>query len=58
MWMTWLAVLLKLYHDPDRMAELARGSQKFNQRYNWAQISKEYVSLVDRLRTGNSTIVA
>ena len=49
--------ITQLYHDPDRLSELGRRSQKFNQRYNWAQISKEYVLLVDRLRTGNSNIV-
>lgn len=41
--------ILKLYHNPDRMAELARGSQNFIRRYNWAKISQEYVSLVERL---------
>lgn len=38
-----------LYHNPDRLKALARGSQNFNQRYNWPQISQEYVALVDRL---------
>jgi len=38
-----------LYHNPDRLAELARGSENFNRRYNWARISEEYVALVDRL---------
>jgi len=42
--------ILKLYHNPDRMAELALGSKNFNQRYNWTKISAEYVALVDSLR--------
>ena len=42
--------ILNLYHNPDRMAELARGSQNFNQRYNWTNISAEYVALVNGLR--------
>ena len=41
--------ILKLFHNPDRMAELARGSQNYNRRYNWARISAEYVSLVESL---------
>jgi glycosyltransferase involved in cell wall biosynthesis len=41
--------ILMLYHNPERLAELARGSQKFNQRYNWATIGAEYVALVERL---------
>jgi glycosyltransferase involved in cell wall biosynthesis len=45
-----------LYSNPDRMAELARGSQNFNQRYNWNKISAEYVSLVERLGDGDSTV--
>ncbi len=44
-----------LYRHPERMAELARGSVNFNRRYNWTQIGGDYVALVDRLRTGNST---
>jgi glycosyltransferase involved in cell wall biosynthesis len=43
----------ELYHSPEHMAELARGSQNFNRRYNWSKISEEYVSLVDHLRLGN-----
>lgn len=38
--------ILTLYRSPKRLQELARGSQKFNQRYNWAKVSVEYVSLV------------
>ena len=41
--------ILMLYHNPDRLKELSLKSQNFNRRYNWPQISAEYVSLVDRL---------
>jgi glycosyltransferase involved in cell wall biosynthesis len=43
--------ILSLYQHPERRTELARGSRKFNQRYNWAELSTGYVSLVDRLVT-------
>ena len=48
--------ILKLYHNPARIAELARKSQNFNQRYNWTKIGAEYVAQVDRLRMGKATI--
>jgi len=48
--------ITRLYHNPDRMAALAQGSQEFNRRYNWAKISEEYVSLVDQLRTGDPSV--
>jgi glycosyltransferase involved in cell wall biosynthesis len=38
-----------LYKSRERLAELARGSKKFNERYNWTQIAAEYVALVERL---------
>jgi glycosyltransferase involved in cell wall biosynthesis len=41
--------ICKLYNNPERLAELAQGSEKFNQRYNWARIGAEYVALVKRL---------
>lgn len=41
--------IIMLYKNPDRMIELANKSQNFNRRYNWPQISKEYVTLVNRL---------
>jgi len=41
--------ILDLYRAPDRMEKLARGAEKFNQRYNWRNISAEYVALVERL---------
>lgn len=40
-----------LYHNPERLAELARGSKKFNERYSWAKIGAEYGALVERLGT-------
>ncbi len=39
----------KLYKSPERLVELAQGSRKFNERYNWTKIGAEYVALVDRL---------
>jgi glycosyltransferase involved in cell wall biosynthesis len=41
--------IISLYRRPDRMAELACGSQNFCQRNNWSKISKEYVDLIKRL---------
>lgn len=44
-----------LYKNPERLTELAQGSKKFRQRYNWPTQSAEYVRLVERLaqsRTG------
>jgi len=41
--------ILELYHNPFRLAELARGCLKFNQLYNWTKTSVEYVALVERL---------
>jgi glycosyltransferase involved in cell wall biosynthesis len=41
--------ILKLHTDRNRLAQLARGADKFNQRYNWPKLAKEYVSLVERL---------
>lgn len=38
-----------LRHSPQRMAELAENSRKFNERYHWKQVSAEYAALVDRL---------
>jgi glycosyltransferase involved in cell wall biosynthesis len=40
-----------LYKHPERLAELSKGSKKFNERYNWAKIGAEYVALVERLAT-------
>jgi len=39
----------RLYENPERLAKLAQGSERFNQRYNWARIGAEYVALVERL---------
>jgi len=41
--------ILALYCNPHRLADLAQGCQKFNQRYNWTRIGAEYVSLVEKL---------
>jgi len=38
-----------LYNSPERLAELAQGSKKFNERYSWAKIGAEYGALVERL---------
>jgi glycosyltransferase involved in cell wall biosynthesis len=43
--------ILTLYRNRARRAELSRGAETFNQRYNWANIGGEYVRLVDRLST-------
>jgi glycosyltransferase involved in cell wall biosynthesis len=40
-----------LFNDRGRLKELAQGSQKFNQRYNWTKISAEYVALIEQLST-------
>ena len=42
----------ELYYERDRLGKLAQGCQKFNQRYNWAKISEEYVGLLEQLRKG------
>lgn len=39
-----------LYYKRDRLDELAQGCRKFNQRYNWAKISEEYVGLLEQLK--------
>lgn len=40
-----------LYENPQRLAELREGCERFNQRYNWTRIGAEYVALVERLAT-------
>jgi glycosyltransferase involved in cell wall biosynthesis len=42
----------ELYNEPDRLGKLAQGCRKFNQRYNWAKISEDYVGLLEQLRKG------
>jgi glycosyltransferase involved in cell wall biosynthesis len=37
-----------LYHDSDRLTELAKRSQNFNQRYNWKNTSQMYVNQVNQ----------
>jgi len=41
--------ILMLYHNPLRLAELAHGSLKFREKYNWTRIGSEYVALVERI---------
>jgi glycosyltransferase involved in cell wall biosynthesis len=41
--------ILRLNSDRERLVQLARGADKFNQRYNWAELAGEYVALVERL---------
>lgn len=41
--------ILRLHSDQERLAELTRGADKFNQRYNWVKFAGEYVALVDQL---------
>jgi glycosyltransferase involved in cell wall biosynthesis len=49
-----LAKQIRYLHDnPERLTELSRGSQKFNQRYNWTKVGAEYVTLVEQVRRGN-----
>jgi glycosyltransferase involved in cell wall biosynthesis len=50
----------ELYARPERRAELARGSQKFNRLYNWPRMSADYVALVRGLgaaRDGSAVAV-
>ncbi len=41
--------ILALYSDRKRLAQLAQGADRFNQRYNWEKLGAEYVALVGRL---------
>jgi len=41
--------ILALYTDRKRLAHLALGAERFNQRYNWTRVGAEYVALVERL---------
>lgn len=41
--------IVTLYHDRERMVQLAQEADKFNQRYNWKKLSAEYVDLIERL---------
>lgn len=41
--------LLCLYTERERLAELAQGIRKFNERYNWPKESVAYIRMVDRL---------
>ena len=46
----------RLYTSPERLEELAKGSIKFNQRYNWTKIGAEYVALVERMGSQSGTV--
>jgi glycosyltransferase involved in cell wall biosynthesis len=41
--------ILTLHSDRKRLARLAQGADKFNQRYNWTKLAGEYVALVEQL---------
>jgi glycosyltransferase involved in cell wall biosynthesis len=41
--------ILRLYHDRDRLATLARNIVKFNEQYNWPDQRANYLQLVDQL---------
>jgi glycosyltransferase involved in cell wall biosynthesis len=41
--------IVSLYADRQRLRELARNADIFNQRYSWAAVSAQYLALVDRL---------
>jgi len=41
--------MLRLYHDRDRLCELAAGADRFNREYNWTRVGNAYVALVKRL---------
>jgi glycosyltransferase involved in cell wall biosynthesis len=43
------ASILKLYQDRSRREVLVRHSERFHQQYNWANLSLEYATLIDRL---------
>jgi glycosyltransferase involved in cell wall biosynthesis len=43
--------ITRLYTDRPRLAQLARGIEKFNRQYNWTNLGAEYVALVEQLRT-------
>jgi glycosyltransferase involved in cell wall biosynthesis len=41
--------IIKLHADRRRMADLAQGIRRFNERFNWSMESDKYVSVVDKL---------
>ena len=41
--------ILTLHQHREKLESLAHNADKFNQKYNWAKVSAEYVALVDRL---------
>lgn len=46
--------ILYLFNQPERLADLARNGDRFNQRYNWKKVSAQYVELVDTLNRASS----
>jgi len=38
-----------LHNSPDRLADLARGSARFNEQYNWTKLGAEYADLIETL---------
>lgn len=42
--------ICRLYKDPDRLKELACRSKNFKCKYNWGQIGKDYVLLVNSMK--------
>lgn len=45
--------ILKLYNEPERRLTLVENSDRFNQTYNWTNLSTDYVQLVNRLTSRN-----
>jgi glycosyltransferase involved in cell wall biosynthesis len=41
--------ILLLFKDRDQLAGYARNIEKFNQRYSWKTVARQYVEVVDRL---------
>jgi len=39
----------ELYQDRDKLAQIARNADRFNQEYSWSVLSANYTSLVDKL---------
>lgn len=46
-----VSCISRLYDDRVRLAQLAQGITRFNNRYNWKNIGSEYVTLVQQLGT-------
>ncbi len=48
-------VLKEIYDDRGRLAALAERAESFNRNYNWTKIGAEYVALVERLGSGETS---